>query len=332
MIKQIKMMKKRIKQFAMAVKRPAQAFNIVESEVKMRLGFPTLRSVEFQVLHQCNLKCDFCYASDIMYASDRKKNPISVDKFRQIMQECHELGMIHVNITGGEPLLRKDVFELIEAVPKSVIVSLVTNNSLLTKDIVDKLISSGLSTIQMSYGSCYSDYNRELAQYCVANGLSVTLSIVNIASERENNEKAIEMAREDGLNVLFNYPMRYNNKGLDSDFYWKYRYESIVREDNLFWSGKDVCPAGTHKIYITNDGDVTSCDRIHHNEGNVYDEPVKDIWSRMYKKYKTLKSFCLLETEEQQWRLNNELSNNSYLFNKNISNNPFDVLEKNFPK
>ena len=244
------MIRKGIKQFAMAIRSPRQAKRILISEAQMRLGRTNLRSVEFQVTHFCNLRCKFCYAEDIMSAKKQPKN-MPLDIFKRVIDECYQMGMIHVNVTGGEPLIRKDIIDLVNSIPKSVVISLVTNSTLLTEKKVDQLIAANLSTIQMSFGENYKDFNLDLARYCVKNGLSVTLSIVNIKAERRNNEKAMEIARKNNFNVLFNYPMRFNNDGLDSDFYWKNRYDPIVREDNLFWAGRDLCPAGRQKIYIT---------------------------------------------------------------------------------
>ena len=136
------------------------------------------------------------------------------------------------------------------------------------------------------------------------------------------------MAEEDDFSVLFNYPMIYNNVGLDSEYYWKMRYHPRCREDNLFWSGKDRCPAGTHKLYVTNDGDVMTCDRIHAIYGNVHEEPLADIHKRMYEQFIKHKSFCLLETCPDQWEVNNRMSGHRY--SKELvgtREDPFNVFE-----
>jgi radical SAM protein with 4Fe4S-binding SPASM domain len=136
------------------------------------------------------------------------------------------------------------------------------------------------------------------------------------------------MAEADDFSVLFNYPMPYNNDGLDSEYYWKMRYHPRCREDNLFWSGKDRCPAGTHKLYVTNDGDVMTCDRIHAIFGNIAQEPLADIHKRMYEQFIRHKSFCLLESCEAQWIENNRRSGRNYSLSL-LGNpaDPFNVFE-----
>lgn len=322
------MIRKGLKQLQFGVKNPDQLARVLASEMKMRLGLPTLRSLELAVTWICNLKCEFCYAEDLMYA--RKRPPhIPIERVRDIVEQARRLGLIHVNITGGEPLVRKDIFDLIDVIPRDIVVSIVTNSTLLTKEKIDRLKEVGVSTIQMSYGENYDEhFDLELARYAVRKGLGVTLSVVNIEKERKWVLEALEMAPREGFSVLFNYPMRYNNEGLDSEVYWKYRYLPYVREDNLFWSGKDRCPAGTTKIYITNDGDVMTCDRIHGSYGNVNEEPLEKIWRRMYERFRNVRTFCLLETCPKQWAENNARSGKRYdPVWMGTQEDPFNVLK-----
>lgn len=306
------MIRKGLKQLALGVKNKDQMARVIASEAKMRMGLPTLRSLELASTWICNLTCEFCYAEDLMYAQKKPPN-IEIDAVRDLMEQAKKLGLIHVNVTGGEPLVRRDIFDLIDAIPKDIVVSIVTNSTLLTPEKVDRLKEVGVSTIQMSYGDNYHKHFKiDVARHAVKVGLGVTLSVVNIEAERHNVMAALEMAPRENFSVLFNYPMRYNNKGLDSELYWKYRYEPYVREDNLFWSGKDRCPAGTTKIYVTNDGDVMTCDRIHGSFGNFHREPLEPIWRRMYERFKNVKSFCLLETCPKQWHENNLQAKKKY--------------------
>ncbi len=306
------MIRKALTQLKMAAQNPAQVRRVLASELKLRAGVEMLRSVEFAVTWICNLKCEFCYAEDLMYAQKRPPD-IPVDVVRDVMKQARKLGMIHVNITGGEPMIRKDIYELIDVIPKDIVVSIVTNSTLLSEEKIRKLKEVGVSTIQMSYGLYYlKSFKREYARYARSLGMGVTLSVVNIKSERENIETAMRMAEEDDCSVLWNYPMRYKNDGLDPELYWKYRDNPRVREDNMFWMGKNRCPAGTAKIYLTNDGDVMTCDRIHGCFGNIHKEPLAVIWRRMYDLFKGVKSYCLLETCPKQWAENNAKTGKNY--------------------
>jgi len=306
------MIRKALTQLKMAAQNPAQVRRVLASELKLRAGVKLLRSVEMAVTWICNLRCEFCYAEDLMYAQKRPPD-LPVETVRDVMQQAKKLGMIHVNVTGGEPMIRKDIYDLIDVIPKDVVVSIVTNSTLLTEEKIRQLKQAGVSTIQMSYGHYYlKSYKREFARYARSIGLGVTISVVNIKSERENIETAMKWAEEDDCSVLWNYPMRYKNDGLDPELYWKYRNHPRVREDNMFWAGKNRCPAGTAKIYLMNDGDVMTCDRIHGCFGNIHKEPLAAIWRRMYALFKDVESYCLLETCPKQWAENNAKSGKNY--------------------
>ena len=322
------MLRKALTQLRMAAQNPRQVRRVLTSEMKMRAGQPTLRSVELAVTWACNLQCEFCYAEDLMYAANRPPD-IPVDVVGDIMQQAYDLGIIHVNVTGGEPLVRKDLFELLDVIPKDIVLSLVTNSTLLNEEKLRRLKEVGVSTVQFSYGDYYlPKFSWDLCRYARSLGLGVTLSVVNIRSERDNILESIRQAEENDFSVLFNYPMRYKNGGLDPELYWKYRNHPRVREDNMFWSGKDRCPAGTHKVYVTNDADVMTCDRIHGTFGNLYKEPLEPIWRRMYERFKDVKSFCLLETCPKQWAENNEKSGKNYDPSLlGASEDPFNVFQ-----
>lgn len=285
------MFKKLLMQFRF-IKNPAVFYRVLTSELKMRIGIPVLRSVELAVTWRCNYNCTYCYANDLMQEGNTKDIPL--EKIKEIVSQAKELGMVHLNITGGEPLLRKDIFDVISSIPEDVIISLVTNGKLLTKDKIDMVKNAGVTSIQISYGSNYiGDFKRELIQYAHKNRIPICLSIIPIKEEYEFNEDAIQIAKEENSFVLYNFPMKFS---LDNEFYLKYRNLPYVREDNIFWAGKNRCPAGVEKIYVTNDGDVMICDRIHDVYGNIYKEPLAVIWKRMAEQFNTKKRpFCLLE-------------------------------------
>jgi|SRR3712207_4019007 len=83
-------------------------------------GYPTT----FIRLHGCNLNCTFC---DTKYANEGKKRKMSVSK---ILSEVFAKGNDYVCITGGEPLLQDEIFEVIyELVPKGYRITIETNGA-----------------------------------------------------------------------------------------------------------------------------------------------------------------------------------------------------------
>jgi MoaA/NifB/PqqE/SkfB family radical SAM enzyme len=220
-----------------------------------RFFFADVKSIELAIIYACNLKCPGCYAEDL-------KNPTMLTK-EQIIGFIKKYKPMHVNITGGEPLLHPKLYEIIKEIPKSVVVSLVTNGSLLTKQNIKDLKKSGLNTIQISFGKNYPWENLEKAKIAKREGLNVCLSVTNTNKNKKHILQAIKSAEENDYHVLWNLPSDSLVNDFDKETYFKYRMHPRIREDNMFWAGRNKCPAGREKIYITARGELMPCDRLH---------------------------------------------------------------------
>ncbi len=71
-----------------------------------------LREVWLHVTDQCNLSCRHCLLS----CGPRREHGLDTEALRGILREAHELGADTFYFTGGEPLLRRDIMELLRAV------------------------------------------------------------------------------------------------------------------------------------------------------------------------------------------------------------------------
>lgn len=261
----LKYLKKKIGQVRY-VRRPGQAWRYFFSDVK---------SVELAIIYACNFKCPGCYAEDL-------KNATMLTK-EQAIGFIKKYKPMHVNITGGEPLLHPKLYEIIEGMPKSVVVSMVTNGSLLDEEKIKKLKKAGLNTIQISFGKNYPWENLEKAKIAKSYGINTCLSVTNTNENKKHILAALKFAEENGIHVLWNLPMGALEKDFDYETYFKYRDSSLVREDNMFWAGKNKCPAGREKIYITARGELMPCDRLH----KIYSS-----YEEMRKDYKGNKVWC----------------------------------------
>lgn len=74
-----------------------------------------------------------------------------------------ETACSHISLSGGEPLLRKDIYELIFLIKKhNVKVVLISNGLLLTEEAIDRCISSGVDTFQISLLSDKASHHNRL--------------------------------------------------------------------------------------------------------------------------------------------------------------------------
>lgn len=90
-------------------------------------------TADIYVTERCNMNCLFCSAR-------KKGHDISLKDFQKYVDTWVNYGVTHINITGGEPLLHPDIYELLKyAHIAGMEVALFTNASLLAKDIYEKV-------------------------------------------------------------------------------------------------------------------------------------------------------------------------------------------------
>ena len=95
----------------------------------------------FELTHQCNFRCIHCYV-----VPDLKKKELTTNQVKQILDQLKEAGCFHVGFTGGEPLLRKDIFEILGyAKVNGFRITLLTNGYLINKNAAKEIASLGTS-------------------------------------------------------------------------------------------------------------------------------------------------------------------------------------------
>lgn len=104
--------------------------------------------VVWNVTSACNLACVHCYASA---GKGRSQGELSKKQGFELIEDLKGYGSPVILFSGGEPLLRKDLPELIEKAVKSGIRAVIsTNGTLITQDLAMKLSDYGLSYIGVS--------------------------------------------------------------------------------------------------------------------------------------------------------------------------------------
>lgn len=108
---------------------------------------------EVAVTYRCNLRCQFCYAACGCQRTAATSPEVSTRHLRRVLKAIrHEAQVPSVSLTGGEPLLRTDIEELVAAaVNLGLRVNLITNGTLLAaQDRAQRLRTAGLSSAQVS--------------------------------------------------------------------------------------------------------------------------------------------------------------------------------------
>jgi len=112
-----------------------------------------LRDLRISVTDRCNFRCRYCMPRE-KFGSDHTFMPkrafLSFDEIEKVVKSCKELGLQKVRITGGEPLLRPNLPDLVKKLSKlDLDVALTTNASLLRK-YAKELSEAGLNRVTVS--------------------------------------------------------------------------------------------------------------------------------------------------------------------------------------
>lgn len=267
--------------------------------------------IQFQYDYICNFKCEHCCTQkmqNIQHADElkKKKRYFKLDDVRGLSRQADEMGLSTFVITGGEPLLFKDLDELIEAIdPNKFWIVMDTNGWLLDDEKARHLKEIGIDKIQLSLDGAdaktHDAFRRKdgswercikAIQACKKADLHLILSTVVWKGRAKSKEfqEFLEMAKrlEVGTFVAYAKPIGayeecYSQMVTPED-------EAHIRELEQLYDvfthltpsyGMDIgCIAVKRMISITRFGDVLPCPYIHISLGNFFEEPLKDIVAR----------------------------------------------------
>lgn len=177
-----------------------------------------LKDLRISVIDQCNFRCVYCMPKEIFgdnYPFLTKSEQLSFDEIVRLADTFAQLGVEKIRITGGEPLLRKDLDQLIARllkIPGIQDIALTTNGVLLAKR-AKKLKAAGLDRVNLSLDAIEDEVFQQV------NGRGVgTLPVM----------KGIEAAQAAGLKVKINMVAK---KGMN---------ESQILPMARYFKGKDV--------------------------------------------------------------------------------------------
>lgn len=118
-------------------------------ELSNKLNFPLVPplTAEVKVTNRCNMKCKYC---DV-WKHQNEMQDLSIEQLKAIFVSLRKLGVRIVTITGGEPLLRADLEEIIGIARRHHLrAHVITKGALLTFDRAVKIIESGANCIILS--------------------------------------------------------------------------------------------------------------------------------------------------------------------------------------
>ena len=107
--------------------------------------------MSWNVTRECNMKCSHCY---INATEKGLKNELTTQEGKMLMDQIRQVSSPLLILSGGEPLLRPDIYELISyGSSKGLKMGLGSNGSLIDDDTAGKLKAAGIATVSISLDS-----------------------------------------------------------------------------------------------------------------------------------------------------------------------------------
>lgn len=169
--------------------------------------------IGWEITNQCNLSCKHCFTA----AGKRAHGEMTTIECRTVIDAMARIGVETIGWTGGEPLLREDLEELIAYARQKKIRSTVTTNAvLLDRERVARLKEAGNRAVQISIDGSTPERNRrmrgttdeeferilDVIRYCRELKTRVTLATVLGLENLDDGPAMLELAKREGVDMI----------------------------------------------------------------------------------------------------------------------------------
>ncbi|QDU57904.1 radical SAM/SPASM domain-containing protein [Aeoliella mucimassa] len=281
---------------------------------------------------RCQYRCEHCGAT-----TPDKCSELSRDQWKKVFADLQDLGVAYFGISGGEPLLRRDLEEIIRSIDDRSTTLLFTNARALSPERAESLKESGLFYLAVSLDSPdEKEHNRfrrnprayEYALTGIENssraGLYTIVSAVvykNLLT-RDNLLQLFRTAGEHGAHeVRIHQPVPSgelsDTEEAEDIFYTPDDIKMLhdlqfeINELRLdlpkvssftFTEGPEKfgCGAGVMHSYISSTGELWPCDFVPASFGNVLEQPVAELYQKMNCAARAPRTECLARTAARQ--------------------------------
>jgi mycofactocin radical SAM maturase len=266
----------------------------------------------WELTYACNLACTHCLSS----SGRRDPRELPTCEAKGLIDEIAAMQIFYVNIGGGEPMVRRDFFELVEhAVAQHVGVKFSTNGTRIDRAAAERLAGIDYLDIQVSIDGAdaatsdgirgrgsYAAARRAMDNLRNANFGQFKISVVITRDSVEQLDAFEALARDYGAELRLTR-LRPSGRGADvwNDLHptldqgralyrWLLARPNVLTGDSFFHlsalgnplEGLNLCGAGRVVCLIDPVGDVYACPFVIHDEflaGNVREKGFAAVWS-----------------------------------------------------
>jgi len=174
--------------------------------------------------NRCNLACRHCYS----YADPNSEDFLSTEFILGAIPELKKAGIRFVIFSGGEPLIRKDIFEIAEAMREAGIVTYLSTNGLYVNEKnVDRIIETfnyigisidGIEEVHDAFRGLEGAYRRSLDAIALIqkHGGNAGIRFTVTRETQENLYDIFDLAERIGVDKIYISHLVYSGRGLEN--------------------------------------------------------------------------------------------------------------------
>jgi MoaA/NifB/PqqE/SkfB family radical SAM enzyme len=282
--------------------------NLYDQHYSLLKNVHSLRSVSVEITNHCNLQCRHCYMDSVaVHEEGELTGEEWINFFKQLRNQFGK--KIGIGITGGEPFIRQDIFNILEKIKElGFTFSIATNGLLLDKEkiyLLEKLtqsVSISLDGFQESHEHLRGRNTYEKLMEVIdiiANRKLINLTIKTAVYKDniDNLDEFHQFIKEKGIKIWHLFPFEPNGRGRvnKQDILSQSQYLGLCRYiDSLRKKEKEIeiffdeqtnyllaekvedlasckrCSAGITNFAVLYNGDIVSCIQYDRSKINEY--------------------------------------------------------------
>jgi AdoMet-dependent heme synthase len=272
--------------------------------------------IAWEVTRRCNARCLHCYSES--GPDVRDPSELSTADALRIIDQLAEAGLLILAFSGGEPLLRHDIYELIaRAVEKELVVNIATNGAKINDRVAARLKSGGVRSITVSLDGADAathDHMRQTPglfrrtlraiEILVAHDLRVVVSFTPSLLNHDHGRRVVQLSHELGASAVNMSEYVPAGRGTQAMMLPPETLQQVVQDwiamrreyegrMQIIWhdcrvallvpeAERDLysgCGAGRLTARLRVDGTLTPCVFLPNSAGDLRTTPFREVWA-----------------------------------------------------
>lgn len=263
-------------------------------------NFNYLMNLTIELTTACNLKCCHCYVED--RANKTCIKYLDKELVHKVTNEALELNAVSITLTGGEPLLHPDIFDIVKYIKqKGFFLTLKTNGTLINEDNV-KYIKEYIDHIILTKYGCSKgiyeritripgSYNKYLhaLELLQTNKVPYKENSILLSENECELDEFLESTSMVDAYISVNCDNKYalTHRPSDTALYrlFKKNYSKItLGKYETVGEQTRVCNCGECSLTVNAEGEINPCTSFYFSLGNCRQQSLGDIWFSIERK------------------------------------------------